>query len=293
MQFKNKKTSSRITLNAVLLFISVLWIIPILFIFSLSFTPEDSIKAYGYRLIPKSFTVKSYDYIFKNPTQLLDSYKVSTFVTVVGTSVSLLFTTCVAYAMARKDFILSKYISRYMLFALLFRGGLIPTYIVVTQWLHLGNTILALILPLLVSPWSVFMMRSFLSQTPYEILEASFIDGASEWRTFFQIVLPISKSSLATIGLLTMFGYWNDWQQGLLYIDNVKLYPLQLLLYKIISNIQFILQNAFNVVVETGSFPSIATRMATCVISIAPMFLAFSFFQKYLVKGIIIGSVKG
>lgn len=288
-----QKNIHRITLNGILLFICVLWIVPVLFIFSLSFTPESSLASVGYRLIPENFTLDAYTYIMKNPAQLLNSYKISIIVTAVGTIVSLFTTTCLAYAMSRKDFLCSKYITRYMLFALLFRGGLIPTYIVVTQWLHLGDTLWALILTMLVSPWNVFLMRSFLSGIPHEILEASFIDGASEWRTYFQIVLPLSKSGLATVGLLTLFAYWNDWYQGMLYIDNMRLVPLQLLLYKIISNIQYILQNSFNIVSDSGSFPTIAARMATCVLAIGPMLVAFPFFQKYLSKGLMMGSIKG
>lgn len=288
-----KRSLGRAALNLVLLLICVLWIVPVLFIFVLSFTPESSLASVGYTLFPESFSVEAYTYIFKNPAQLLDSYKISIIVTVVGTVGGLFIITGLAWAMARKDFSLSKPLSKFMLFALLFHGGLIPTYIVVTQWLHLGDTIWALILTLLVSPWSVFLMRSFLSGIPSEIVEAASIDGASEWRVFFQMALPLSKSGLATIGLLTMFSYWNDWQQGMLYIDNLRLVPLQLLLYKIISNIQFILQNSFNMVTSAGSFPTIATRMATCVLAIAPMMVAFTFFQKYLSKGLMLGSVKG
>ena len=254
---------------------------------------ESHLSEVGYRLIPKEITFDAYTYIIKNPAQILNSYKISIIVTVIGTVAGLMFTTGIAYAMSRKDFKLGKHITRFVMFAMLFHGGLIPTYIVVTQVLHLGNTLWVLILTMLVSPWNIFLMKSFLSSIPTELLEASFIDGATEYQTYFKVVLPLAKPGLATVGLLILFSYWNDWYQAMLYIDNMDLVPLQLLLYKIISNIQFVLQNSFYLASEGGSFPTIAARMATCVIAIAPMLLAFPFFQKYLAKGLTLGSVKG
>ena len=290
---KKRIKVSQVALYGILTLISVLWIIPVLFIFSLSVTPETSLSEVGYRLIPKEITFDAYTYIIKNPAQILNSYKISIIVTVIGSVAGLMFTTGIAYAMSRKDFKLGKHITRFVMFAMLFHGGLIPTYIVVTQVLHLGNTLWVLILTMLVSPWDIFLMKSFLSSIPTELLEASFIDGATEYQTYFKVVLPLAKPGLATVGLLILFSYWNDWYQAMLYIDNMDLVPLQLLLYKIISNIQFVLQNSFYLASEGGSFPTIAARMATCVIAIAPMLLAFPFFQKYLAKGLTLGSVKG
>lgn len=290
---KKRIKVSQVALYGILTLISVLWIIPVLFIFSLSVTPETSLSEVGYRLIPKEITFDAYTYIIKNPAQILNSYKISIIVTVIGTVAGLMFTTGIAYAMSRKDFKLGKHITRFVMFAMLFHGGLIPTYIVVTQVLHLGNTLWVLILTMLVSPWNIFLMKSFLSSIPTELLEASFIDGATEYQTYFKVVLPLAEPGLATVGLLILFSYWNDWYQAMLYIDNMDLVPLQLLLYKIISNIQFVLQNSFYLASEGGSFPTIAARMATCVIAIAPMLLAFPFFQKYLAKGLTLGSVKG
>ena len=290
---KKRIKVSQVALYGILTLISVLWIIPVLFIFSLSVTPETSLSEVGYRLIPKEITFDAYTYIIKNPAQILNSYKISIIVTVIGTVAGLMFTTGIAYAMSRKDFKLGKHITRFVMFAMLFHGGLIPTYIVVTQVLHLGNTLWVLILTMLVSPWNIFLMKSFLSSIPTELLEASFIDGATEYQTYFKVGLPLAKPGLATVGLLILFSYWNDWYQAMLYIDNMDLVPLQLLLYKIISNIQFVLQNSFYLASEGGSFPTIAARMATCVIAIAPMLLAFPFFQKYLAKGLTLGSVKG
>lgn len=290
---KKRIKVSQVALYGILTLISVLWIIPVLFIFSLSVTPETSLSEVGYRLIPKEITFDAYTYIIKNPAQILNSYKISIIVTVIGTVAGLMFTTGIAYTMSRKDFKLGKHITRFVMFAMLFHGGLIPTYIVVTQVLHLGNTLWVLILTMLVSPWNIFLMKSFLSSIPTELLEASFIDGATEYQTYFKVVLPLAKPGLATVGLLILFSYWNDWYQAMLYIDNMDLVPLQLLLYKIISNIQFVLQNSFYLASEGGSFPTIAARMATCVIAIAPMLLAFPFFQKYLAKGLTLGSVKG
>lgn len=287
----NAKTR-KIILYVILGIITVLWLIPILFIFVMSVTSPDSIAEIGYSLFPRELTFEAYTYLIKNPAQILDSYKISIIVTLTGTVAGLLITTGLAYAMSRKDFLASKTLNRYVTFALLFHGGLIPTYIVVTQWLHLGNTLWVLILTMLVSPWNVFLMRSFISGIPMELLEAAFIDGATEFQTYYKIVLPLAKAGLASVGLLIMFGYWNDWYQGMLYIDDMKLTPLPLLLYKIISNIQYVMQNA-QYMNTANNFPTIGARMATCVISIAPMPAAFPFFQKYLAKGLTLGSVKG
>ncbi len=287
----NAKTR-KIILYVILGIITVLWLIPILFIFVMSVTSSDSIAEIGYSLFPRELTFEAYTYLIKNPAQILDSYKISIIVTLTGTVAGLLITTGLAYAMSRKDFLASKTLNRYVTFALLFHGGLIPTYIVVTQWLHLGNTLWVLILTMLVSPWNVFLMRSFISGIPMELLEAAFIDGATEFQTYYKIVLPLAKAGLASVGLLIMFGYWNDWYQGMLYIDDMKLTPLPLLLYKIISNIQYVMQNA-QYMNTANNFPTIGARMATCVISIAPMLAAFPFFQKYLAKGLTLGSVKG
>ncbi len=282
----------KMILYLILGIITVLWLIPILFIFVMSVTSSDSIASVGYSLFPKEITLEAYTYLIKNPAQILDSYKISIIVTLIGTVAGLMITTGLAYAMSRKDFLASKTLNRYVTFALLFHGGLIPTYIVVTQWLHLGNTLWVLILTMLVSPWNVFLMRSFISGIPMELLEAAFIDGATEFQTYFKIVLPLAKAGLASVGLLIMFGYWNDWYQGMLYIDDMKLTPLPLLLYKIISNIQYVMQNS-QYMNTANNFPTIGARMATCVISIAPMLVAFPFFQKYLAKGLTLGSVKG
>jgi len=283
---------SKIILYLILGLITIAWIVPILFIFVLSVSSGESISQYGYTLFPREITFDAYTYIIKNPAQIINSYKISIIVTLLGTFLGVLCTTGLAYAMSRKDFVANKVLNLFVTFALLFHGGLIPTYIVVTQWLHLGNTLWVLILTLLVSPWNVFLMRSFISGIPTELLEASFIDGATEFQTYFRIVMPLAKPGLASVGLLIMFGYWNDWYQGMLYIDDMKLTPLPLLLYKIISNIQYVLQNS-QYINAANNFPTIGARMATCVIAIAPMLLAFPFFQKYLAKGLTLGSVKG
>ncbi len=287
-----KPKAGKIILYIILGLIAVLWIMPILFIFVLSVTSGESIAASGYTLFPKEISFDAYTYIIKNPAQILSSYKISIIVTALGTVLSLIATTGLAYTMSRKDFKLSKWFNKYVTFALLFHGGLIPTYIVVTQWLHLGNTLWVLIVTMLVSPWNVFLMRSFLSGIPTELREAAFVDGATEFQTYFRIVLPLAKSGIASVGLLVLFAYWNDWYQGMLYIDDMKLTPLPLLLYKIISNIQYVLQNS-QYMNSANDFPTIGARMATCVIAIAPMLFAFPFFQKYLAKGLTLGSVKG
>ena len=293
---KKRIKVSQVALYGILTLISVLWIIPVLFIFSLSVTPETSLSEVGYRLIPKEITFDAYTYI-KNPAQILNSYKISIIVTVIGTVAGLMFTTGIAYAMSRKDFKLGKHITRFVMFAMLFHGGLIPTYIVVTQVLHLGNTLWVLILTMLVSPWNIFLMKSFLSSIPTELLEASFIDGATEYQTYFKVVLPLAKPGLATVGLLILFSYWNDWYQSMLYIDNTKLLSLQALLNQILTNIQMLVQNAATLGASAAEMlakmPKEAARMSIVVIIVLPIACAYPFFQQYFISGLTVGAVKG
>ena len=225
---------------------------------------------------------------------LLRALGVSLFVTIVGTVLGVMLTTLMGYVLSRPNYKLNGFLTMVVFIPMVFNGGLVSTYFVVSQLLGLKNTIWALILPLAVSSFNVIICRTFFKTTvPESLIESAKMDGASQLTIFSRIVLPISLPVLTTIGLFLCFAYWNDWYQAMLYIDNMDLVPLQLLLYKIISNIQFVLQNSFYLASEGGSFPTIAARMATCVIAIAPMLLAFPFFQKYLAKGLTLGSVKG
>jgi putative aldouronate transport system permease protein len=213
-------------------------------------------------------------------------------VTMAGTLGGVLVSSLVAYPLSRKRFKLRGLLSFYVFFTMLFSGGLIPTYIVVSNLLGLRNNFLALILPILVNPWYILILRTYFSQIPEELIDAARVDGAGEWRIFFKIVLPLSKPALATIGLFYVLAYWNDWFQALLYIDNSNLYPLQYLLYSILTNIQALAENPF-FASELAIVPAQTVRMAMAVLVAGPAVFAFLLVQKYFIRGLTIGSLKG
>lgn len=229
--------------NIFFVMLSLVFILPIISIFSISLTSEADILEFGYRMIPRSLDTVAYEYVFKNPKQILDSYKVTILISVVGTLFSTLFMMMCSYTLARKGFKYKRIISFYLFFTLLFNGGLIPSYILTAKYLNLRDTIWVLILSGLVNVWYIFILRTFIQGIPDSIIESALIDGASEYRIFASLILPLSKPAIATIGLLNLFGYWNNWQTALLYIRKKELYPLQYLLQKIMMDIQAVIQN--------------------------------------------------
>ncbi len=275
--------------------IALFCVLPIFYVISISLTPEKNLAMEGYKLIPSALTLDNYKFILQNPTQILKAYGVSITVTAVGTVMNLFCTSTLAYVMARKDFKLSKIFTVMVLFTLLFNVGMTPSYITVATIYKLKDTLWALILPYVILPWYVFLMRSFLKDLPVSLIEAAQIDGASEFRIFFKIIMPILSPALATIGLLVAFTYWNDWWLGLLYIDNPDLTPLQYMLYRIMNNVQYLATNtgSTGVALDMSKLPTESARMVVCVLATLPMLCLFPFFQKYFVKGLTVGSVKG
>lgn len=274
---------------------SLFCVIPLMYVISISLSKESDIATEGYRLIPKTFTTFAYSYLLHSPKQLITGYSVSLTVTVVGTALSLLLTAMLAYVLSRKDFIASNTLSFIIFFTLLFNGGLVPWYILIKKYLHLDNNLLVLMLPYAIIPWHVMLMKGFLSEIPMALIESAKIDGAKEWRIFYQIVLPIAKPALATVGLFIAFIYWNDWWLAMLYIDNEKLIPLQYMLYRIMNNIQYLSNNIKpgNITVDISQFPNETARMAIAVLAAGPILIVFPFIQKYFVKGMTVGAVKG
>lgn len=291
----NQIKISKLLINLILVVCSTFFIIPLLYIVSISFSRELDLTEFGYRLLPMHPNTLAYNYIFSNPKQLINSYMVSIIVTIAGTVLSLLVTAMLAYPMSRKDYRYKNATSFFIFFTMLFSGGLIPWYILITNYLHLKNTLLALILPYCVLPWFVLLMKGFLSALPMEIFESAKIDGSSEMRIFFLIVLPLSKPALATLGLFNLLMFWNDWWLSLLFIDVDKLLPLQYLLYRIMSNLEFLATQAASSGLNFNlkDFPNESARMAICVLAAGPMLFVFPFFQKYFVKGLTVGSLKG
>lgn len=269
---------------------------PFLFVVIISFTDEVALARDGYKLIPAKWSLGAYRYVFESGDMLLRSYGVTIFVTVIGTIISLLFIAFYAYAISRKSFRYRNFFSFFAFFTMLFNGGLVPTYIIVTQFLSLKDTIWALILPLAVNAFYIMILRTFYSTSvPDAIIESGKIDGAGEFRIFLKLVLPLSLPGLATIALFSTLGYWNDWFNALLYIDNPNLVPLQSMLMRIETSMQFILQNSQNSSLSLEalrSMPQDTSRMAMVVLATGPIIFAYPFFQRYFIQGLTVGAVK-
>lgn len=278
----------------VLCLVSVTILVPLLYIVSISFSSDKSIVEYGYRLIPKEFSWQAYKYLFKAPGELLDSYAVSVSVTICGTILGLFLSTTLAYLMIRKDYKFSRFTTYFVFFTMLFNGGVVPWYMVMKNMLHLGNTFFALFIPYSISAWFTLLMKGFMASVPFEIIESGTIDGASEFKIFVKLVLPVCKPALATVALFYAFMYWNDWWLAMLFINDDKLVPLQYMLYRMLNNLDFLLKNiSTSLNVDFTSIPNESVRMAVAVLAAGPMLFVFPFFQKYFVRGLTVGSVKG
>ncbi|MCL6457611.1 MAG: carbohydrate ABC transporter permease [Gorillibacterium sp.] len=271
---------------------AVFCLFPFLLMVIGSFTEETELIIHGYSLFPKAFSLAAYEALLQSKT-LFQSYTISLTITAVGSVSALCISAMLGYSLANKRNVLQSPMLVYCYLPMLFSGGIIPFYIVVSQWLHLQNTIWALILTLLCQPFLVFLLVSFFRTIPEELEEAARIDGANEMRVFFQIILPISKPILASVGLFYALNYWNDWFMGLMFVDNDKLYPLQLILRRMVSNME-----AAKSLIPSGAAisvtpPTYGVRMATTVLTIGPIILLYPMLQKYFVKGLTVGAVKG
>lgn len=282
--------------NLLLGVLAISCIFPLFFVIIISLTSEQSILMNGYSLWAKDWSLQGYHYLATMKGQLLQSLFITFIVTIFGTVVNVFFTSTYAYAISRPNFQYRRFFTIFALLSMLFSPGLVPSYIVVSTMLHLKDTIWALILPLALSPFNIILMRTFFKRTVSEsIIESARIDGASELRIFLQIVLPLALPGIATISLFAALRYWNDWFHALLYVQSDYLMPLQYLLMKIQSNIDYMSQNATigaNLAESMGAMPKEATRMAMVVISTVPIACIYPFFQKYFVKGLTIGGVK-
>ena len=246
-------------------------------------------------LWPQHFNFESYKYIFSDK-MLLSSFSVTVFITIVGTIYSVLLTTLMAYPLTKKNLPGRKFLLLIIMITMFFDGGLIPTYILIRQ-IHLFNTLFALILPMGISVWSFIITKTFFSQLPVELEESARIDGAGEFKIFLKIILPISLPVLATISLIYAVAYWNTWFSSLLYIQNPKFFTLQHVLREmIVNNVRpaEMDQSAFNagLNVDSGTFDE-GIKMATVIFATVPILIVYPFLQKYFVKGMMIGSIKG
>ena len=272
-------------------------IFPFIFVIVISLTDEKALQLNGYELLPAKWSTDAYQYLIQDGGQLLRSLGVTIMITVIGTLITVFMTGTYAYVLSRASFPYRKFFTFYLFFTMLFAGGMVPSYLVMTKMLGLKNTIWALILPLAFSPYNVIILRTFFKKSiPESIIESAKMDGCSEFRVFFQIVLPLAIPGVATIGLFSSLGYWNDWFNALLYIDTNKLIPLQYLLMKIQNSMEFLANNNDITLAQQqaiqNSLPQESTRMAMVVVATLPIAIVYPFFQKYFVQGLTIGGVK-
>lgn len=289
---------TEIIINIVMCLFCMLCIVPFIFVIIISFTSEESIAKIGYSFIPQSWSLEGYRYAFEMGYTLWRSYFNSFFVTVVGTVLSVVICMLYSYALFRRDFVYRRFFTFFSFFTMLFGGGLVPTYFVCKQLLGLSDNYAAVIVPLLVNPFNIIVMRTFFqSSVPEELIEAASIDGSGEYNTLFKIIVPVSKPGIATIALLNAIAYWNEWYIPLLYVRDNEHMPLQYLLMKLQRNVDYLAKNAASMGAEAAKaaqdMPSQSLRMVLVVLAVVPIACAYPFFQRYIVAGLTIGSVKG
>ncbi len=293
------KPATNAVFSSVMSVIAIATVIPVVLVFIISITSSESLTRRGFSFFPLSTSTVAYENLFKSGSQLVDSYLVTIEVTLLHTFVSVLIMTMYAYVLAQQRFPARKFYTFVVFFTMLFSGGLVPSYIINVNVLHLYDTFWILVLTSMVSAFNIIVLRTFITTTiPIDLFDAAQIDGATEFTIFLNIVLPLSKAGLATIGLFVLVGKWNEWFTGMLYIDNPKLIPLQTMLTRIQQKIDFIKNNSSIASTPDGiamlkSMPSEQTRMAILVLSTVPILFAYPFFQRFFIQGMTIGSVKG
>lgn len=290
------KTSTNIIFNLVFLILAIMCVIPLLFVFSISISDEEVLRTNGYQLFPQVLSASAYEFLWNERITILRAAFMSVAVTIIGTILSIALNTSMGYVVSRRTFKLKKLYTWMLFIPMVFNGGMLASYVVVNNILKLNNNIWALILPLACSAFSVTICRTFFRTTvPDSIIESAKIDGAGQFRIWSRIVLPISKPVMATIGMFAAFGYWNDWFQASLYIQDTKLQTLQSLLNQMQKNIEYIANNPYgglSLQEYKLGMPTESVRMAIAIVIILPIACTYPFFQKYFISGLTIGSVK-
>lgn len=271
---------------------SVYCLIPFWSVVASSFASEASIVRNGYMFWPKEFSLAAYKLIFADNT-IYRAYGVTTFITLVGTVMSMILTSAMAYAVSVKSMKYRNHIAFYVYFTVLFHGGLVASYLLISKYLDMKDTIWVLIIPTMISAWNMFLLRNFFASIDDSIAESAKMDGANDAYILFRIILPISLPALATIGLFYALGYWNKWFDAVLYINDKDLYPLQYLIQRIMTNMDFIIQVSADVNVPDFIRPTMTVRLATTVVTIGPIVFLYPFLQKYFMKGLMVGAIKG
>ena len=296
----NSKKAKRFQfwINVVLILITLSIVLPFVLVFISSLTDENTLIRNGYSFFPEKFSFYAYSYIIRQGEKILRAYGITVFVTIVGTVANLAMSALLAYPLSIKKLPYRRAITFFVFFTMLFNGGLVPTYLMYVKYLHIKNTIWALIVPgFLLSANNVLMIRSYFNTSiPDALFEAAKIDGAGHMKIFTSITLPLGKPILVTMGLFSALGYWNDWTNGLYYITDTNKFSIQQLLNNMIKNIEFLSKNAnsnINLASVGGGIPQETVRMAIAIVGLLPILIVFPFVQKYFVKGISIGAVKG
>ena len=292
---KDISIGPKIAIYILLVVFCLLCVIPIITVISISLSSDTEIAKTGYGFLPKGFTLDAYKFVFKDAVAILRSYAVTITVTVIGLVLGLVLNAMIAYVLSRQDYKFNKQLTVFLIIPMVLSGGLVPSYIWNTQYLHLKNTIWVMILPLLITPWFIVLLRTFFRQIPTSLIEAATVDGAGEMTIFIRVILPLAKPALATVGMFITLNYWNDWFQPLMYIDERELYNLQYRLYIMMRDVQEMIRNSAvsGMGISIADMPTESMRMAMCVVAAGPMLVVFPFFQKYFVKGLTVGGVKG
>lgn len=268
-------------------------VLPFLMILTGSFTDEEAIFRDGYRLIPSEWSLEAYKILLKSPESILNAYKVTILITVVGTSLGLLLTSMTAYVLYRKDFPWRNGFAFYFFFTTLFSGGLVPWYILLVKYMHLKNNPITMVLPALLSVFNILIMRNFMKSIPDSLVESAKIDGGGDFRIFLSVILPLSGPSLATVGLFIALGYWNEWYNAMLFLNDDAHFPLQYYLYRVLNSMNFAVQAAQNANIPLPKMPSESFKLVMTVAATGPIIFLYPFVQRYFIKGITVGAVKG
>lgn len=291
-----KQSRDRIIFNVggftYLLVFAAICLLPFLLIISASLTENSIVQTQGFQLIPPKLSFEAYAVILQNPATIVRSYLVTIFVTVVGTGVSILFTSMAAYVLFTRSFKARHALAFFFYFTMLFHGGLVPFYMIMVRTYQLKDTLFALILPQMIGAWYILLTRNFFYSIPESIFESARIDGAGHFLLYRRITLPLSVPVLVTIGLFVALNYWNNWYNALLFIENEKLYPLQYYLYRMLTAAQFAAQSVKGPRLTRVNIPAETIKMAMAVIATGPIIFLFPFAQRYFIKGIHLGAVK-
>ena len=296
-KFNRVSKTTNVVCSLLFILLGVICVLPVILVFMISISSEQSIAQYGYRFWPKEFSLEAYRYLWESRVSIFNAFFVSIIVTIGGTVIGLVLNTSIAYSLSRRNFKFKKLFTWIIFIPMLFSGGMISFYIVVATMLNLKDSLWALILPMAVSSFYIIILRTFFTTTvPDSLIESAKIDGASQFKIFTKIVLPVALPAIATIGLFLSFAYWNDWYNALLFIDDSKLVPLQAMLNRIEGDIEFINKNiatlGASAVQAVQDLPSETVKMAIVILVVFPIACSYPFFQKYFISGLTIGAVK-